>query len=130
MKLEQLDFLYLPSTDVAADMATFVDRFTARVAFAVEGMGTRVAMLDLAERGPRILLAGHLHGSWPVPVYRVADLDASVAAATEAGWELDAELEIPPGPCATLRSPGGPRIALYAATRPFVIESFIGRRDF
>ena len=87
-------------------------------------------MVEIGDGGPRILFAGHLHGKQALPVYRVADLGATVAAAVAAGWTLDAELEIPPGPCATLRSPGGPRVAVYAATRPGVIDGFVGRRDF
>ena len=43
----QLDYLYTPSADVAADTKYFVDVLGADVAFAVEGMGARVAMLRL-----------------------------------------------------------------------------------
>ncbi len=130
MKLEQLDYLYLPSADVAADMASLVDAFGARVAFAIEGMGTRVAMLELGHDSPRLLLAGHLHGERPVLVYRVADLEASLTDAAADGWVLEARLELPPGPCATFRSSGGQRIAVYEATRPGVVDGFMGRRDF
>lgn len=85
MGVERLDFPYLRSGDVAADMARFVEGFGARISF---------------------------------------------AGAVAAGWTLDAELDIPPGPCATLRSPGGPRVAVYVATRPGVTDRFIWRRDF
>lgn len=36
---EQLDFLYTPSRDVAADMTYFTEVLGARVLFAIEGMG-------------------------------------------------------------------------------------------
>jgi len=39
-------------------------------------------------------------------------------------------LEIPQGPCCSLRTPGGHRIALYQLTRPEVASHFDGRRDF
>jgi hypothetical protein len=39
-------------------------------------------------------------------------------------------LEIPQGPCCSLRTPGGHRIALYDLTRPVVASHFDGLRDF
>ncbi len=48
--------------------------------FAIDGMGTRVAMVELTEGPPQLLLAGHLEGDRPVLVYRVGDL--AVAAGT------------------------------------------------
>src|SRR5438309_9528512 len=38
----QLDYLYTPSTDVAADARFFTDVLGGKLAFAVEGMGARV----------------------------------------------------------------------------------------
>ncbi len=60
--LEALDFLYMPSRDVARDLAFYVDVLGARVVFAIEAMGTRVAEVRLSEGGPRLLLADHLDG--------------------------------------------------------------------
>lgn len=128
MDAARLDFLYLPSSDVAADLAAFVDGLGATVGFAIEGMGTRVAMLELGN-GPPILLAGHLAGERAILVYAVDDLDASVARAVAAGFEEQQRVELPPGPAVTLTR-GGHRIALYASIRPGVVESFRGRRDF
>ena len=53
-----LDFLYTPSHDVAADLAVFEDVLGARVHFAIDGMGTRVAAVELAGSAPLILLTG------------------------------------------------------------------------
>ena len=132
---ERLDYLYMPSRDVAADLAYFEDVLGARVVFAIDGMGTRVAMLELAggeaAAAPRILLAGHLEGDAPVLVYRVPDLDAAVGELRSRGWSGGHALEIPQGPVHTFTAPGGQRIALYELTRPGVVESsFEGRRDF
>ena len=44
---ERLDFLYMPSRDVAADGAYFTDILGGRIVFSVEAMGTRVSMIDL-----------------------------------------------------------------------------------
>jgi hypothetical protein len=130
MLFEQLDYLYMPSRDVAADTAYFTDVLGGRLAFAIDGMGTRVAMVDLTDGPPRILLAGHLDGDQPVLVYRVADLAAAVAELSGRGWIAGHALEIPQGPVQTFATPGGHRLAVYERTRPGVEASFEGRRDF
>ena len=129
MTLETLDYLYTPSADVAADAAWFVDVLGGRLVFAIEDGGTRVAMVELGS-GPAIVLADHLHGERPILVYRVADLGATTADLAARGWSAEHSLEIPQGPVTTFRSPIGQRLAVYESTRPFVLESFAGRRDF
>ena len=127
---ESLDFLYMPSTDVAADLAFYVDVLGGEVAFAIEAMGTRVAQVKLTDDGPRLLLADHLEGEAPVLVHRVADFDSAVTSLESRGLEIDASFGIPHGPCATFRTPGGQRLAIYELTRPEANTRFEGRRDF
>jgi hypothetical protein len=125
-RYESLDFLYMPSADVATDIEHFTTAFGAEVVFAIEAFGTRVAMLRLSEREPALLFAGHLAGERPILVYRVDDLDAVIA-----GLGLECErFEIPHGPGCAFETPGGHRIALYQLTRPGVADRFRGRRDF
>jgi hypothetical protein len=103
----------------------------AEVVFAIEAMGTRVAMLRLAGPGdPALLLAGHLEGERPVLVYRVADLEAAMAELEGRGWTPEPRLEIPHGPICAFSTPGGQRLAIYQLTRPDVAERLVGRRDF
>jgi len=128
--LEQLDFVYMPSADVAADMDYFTTVLGGRLAFAVEGMGTRVAMVELTEAPPRVLLAGHLEGDQPVLVYRVADLAAAMRELEARGWKRESTFEIPHGPVCSFHTPGGHRIAIYQLMRPEVGDHFAGRRDF
>jgi hypothetical protein len=130
MVFEQLDFLYVPSHDVKADLAFFRDVVGGRVVFAVEGMGTRVAAVELSQSPPLVLLAGHLEGEAPVFVYRVADLDAEMARLESRGWKREATFEIPPGPVCAFRTPGGQRLAIYERSRPDVMAHFTGRHDF
>ena len=130
MTLESLDYLYTPSRDVAADAAYLVDVLGGRLVFAIEGMGTRVALVELTSGPPAIVLADHLDGERPVLVYRVADLGAATADLRARGWAAEHSLEIPQGPVTTFRSPGGLRLAVYELARPFVLEGFAGRRDF
>jgi hypothetical protein len=127
---EQLDYVYMPSRDVAADVAYFTDVLGASLIFAIDGMGTRVAMVALTEAPPRILLAGHLEGDVPVLLYRVADLDTATAELRARGWTDGHALEIPQGPVRSFVAPGGQRIGIYQRTRPEVEASFEGRRDF
>jgi hypothetical protein len=130
MTLEQLDFVYMPSADVASDMDYFTTVLGGRLVFAVEGMGTRVAMVDLTEAPPRVLLAGHVEGDQPVLVYRVADLIAAMGELEARGWQRESTFEIPHGPVCSFHTPGGHRIAIYQLVRPEVGEHFAGRRDF
>jgi len=127
---ESLDYLYVPSRDVAADVRTFTEVLGGRLIFAIDAMATRVAMVELAEGPPRLVLAGHLDGERPVLVYRVADLRATSRTLEERGWRPDHDLEIPQGPVRSFQTDGGHRIAIYELTRPGVIEGFAGRRDF
>ena len=127
---ESLDYVYTPSTDVAADVAYFRDVLGASVVFAIDAMGTRVAMVQLTEGPPRIVLADHLEGDRPILVYRVADLDASMNELKARGWQPGTTLEIPQGPVCSFHGPGGHRIAIYELSRPGVEASFVGRRDF
>jgi hypothetical protein len=127
---EQLDFLYMPSRDVAADVRYFTDVLGAQLTFAVEGMGTRVAMVQLTEEPPRLLLAGHLDGDRTVAVYRVADIERAADELEARGWERGHMVEIPHGPVCSFTTPGGHRLAIYQLTRPEAGEHFVGRRDF
>ncbi len=64
---EQLDYIYMPSRDVASDVRHFTDVLGAELVFAVDGMGARVAMLSLANSPPFVLLADHVEGDVPDP---------------------------------------------------------------
>ena len=127
---EHLDYVYMPSRDVASDVAWFTDVLGGRLLFAIDAMGTRVAMIELTAEPPKIVLAGHLAGDRPVLVYRVDDLDAATTALRDRGWDEGHGLEIPQGPVRSFVGPGGHRLALYELTRPGVEAGFIGRRDF
>lgn len=130
MDIEALDFLYTPSRDVPADTADFVKGLGAKVVFAIEDGGIRVAMLELTAGPPRVLLTDHVEGDRPILVYRVASHRSAVADLKKRGWTQVRSLEIPQGPCSSFRSPGGHRIAVYELTRPSVLAHFQGRRDF
>jgi hypothetical protein len=126
----QLDFLYTPSDDVATDMAYFSDVLGGRIVFAVENNGVRVAAVALSDGAPLVLLTDHLEGRETILIYRVDDLDASLAELEARGWARERSFEIAHGPCCSFTTPGGKRVALYQLTRPEAARHFDGRRDF
>jgi hypothetical protein len=127
---QSLDFVYLPSRDVAGDITRFTDGMGGSLVFAIERFGTRVAMVELGSSPPPVLLAEHLEGEAPVLVFRVEDLEGELADLEERGVEVAARFGIPYGPGAELSLPGPQRVALYELTRPEIAERLAGRRDF
>ena len=127
---QRLEYIYMPSADVASDVKWFTDVLGGHLVFAIDSMGTRVAMVELTDAPPKILLAGHLEGDRPILVYRVDDLSTAVAELRRRGWSEGHGLEIPQGPVHSFSGPGGQRLAIFELTRPGVEASFVGRRDF
>lgn len=125
-----LDFVYLPSRDVARDLVHFTDSLGGTLVFAIEAFGTRVAMVNLTQDPPVVLLAGHLEGDQPVLVYRVSDLEQAVKELEDRGVEVAARFGIPHGPGVELAMTGPQRVALYELTRPEAPNRLAGRRDF
>jgi hypothetical protein len=128
--LGALDYIYAPSSDVAADVRWFVEVLGAELVFAIDSGGTRVAMLRLGTDRPPILVTDHLPDDRPVFLYRVSALGAAQASLRERGWTPERTIELPMGPATTFRSPGGVRLAIYEPSRPFVVDSMAGQRDF
>jgi len=128
--LGPLDYVYAPSSDVAADAHWFVEQLGAELVFAIDSSGTRVAMVRLGTEAPPILLTDHLPDDRPVFIYRVRDLAAATADLAGRGWTPERTVELPPGACTTFIAPGGLRLAIYERSRPGVVDSFGGQRDF
>ena len=127
---DELEFIYLPSVDVAAELARYVDGLGADVVFAIEAFDTRVAMLRLTAEGPKLLLAQHLHGEQPVLIYRVPDLAAAEADLARRGVGCGPRFGFPDGDATELDVPGPQRIAVYERTRPERAAELEGRMDF
>src|SRR5207302_1863531 len=127
---DELEFIYLPSADVAAELSRYVDGLGAEAVFAIEAFDTRVAMLRLAPDGPKLLLAEHLHGEQPVLIYRVPDLAAAEADLGRRGVTYGPRFEFPDGEATELDVSGPQRIAVYERTRPERAAELQGRMDF
>jgi hypothetical protein len=130
LPFEQLDFLYMPSRDVAAESDHFAEALGAKLVFRIEAFGARVAMLELSSGPPGLLLTDHVDGERPILIYRVASLDDAVEAVKARGLDPGPRFGIPHGPCCSFEMAGGHRIAIYELTRPEVPDRFSGRRDF
>jgi len=126
---ESLDFLYVPTEDVDATARRYVEELGGELVWKVRAMGTVVACLRVSQAGPAILLSGHLEGVTPILIYRVSDYAAAVARLRGSGISDLRELEIPHGPCASFRAPGGQRLAVYELTRTHADRHFAGRID-
>jgi hypothetical protein len=130
LPFESLDFVYMPTPDVAAEIEHWSSILGGELGFAIEAFGTRVAMMRLSPGTPEVLLAEHMEGDRPVLVYRVESLDAAVEALKERGWEEGLHAGMPYGPFVEFSTPAGHRIAIYERTRPEAAERLAGRRDF
>jgi hypothetical protein len=127
---EQLDFIYQPSRNAAADLEHYVDAFGAEPVFAIERFGTRVAMVRLTADSPGLLFAEHLAGDQAILIFRVASLEEATAQITESGGRIGDRFEMPYGVGAQLILPGPQRLAIYEATHAERGRSITGRRDF
>ncbi len=127
---DRLDFVYLPSDDVAADIEHYTAGLGAELVFAIERFGTRVAMVRADPEGPALLLAEHLEGERPILIFRVADLEAASAELRARGVELGAAFGMPYGHGVQLAMPGPQRLAIYERSRGERGDGLAGRRDF
>lgn len=127
---DELEFIYCPSSDVAAELEHYVDGLGGEAVYAIEAFGTRVAMLRLTVDGPKLLLAQHLHGEQPVLIYRVPDLGAAETELARRGVGHSPRFGFPDGDATELDLPGPQRIAVYERTRPERAAELEGRRDF
>jgi len=128
--LEGFDFLYMPSSDVEADLDFYTRVLGGEAVFAIERFGTRVARVKLSEQQPQLILAEHLEGEAPVLLHRVEDLEDAISTLAGRGLEVGAQFGFPHGSAASCRSPGGQRLAIYELTRPEADEKLSGRFDF
>jgi hypothetical protein len=124
-----LDFVYVPTADVDAAIAHYVDILGGELAWKVRGMSTVVANIRLSAVGPAVLLSEHLEGEIPILIYRVENYRNAIATLRSRGVTGIRELEIPHGPCASFLAAGGQRLAIYELTRPEAARHFDGRID-
>lgn len=121
--LGRLEYLYVGSADVAADLAFYRDALGARVAWDFADFGTRVAGVELGARPPLYVLAGHRPPRSVLPIFVVEDLDAMERALRDRGWDGEGHrVEVPDGPVRVLKDPTGNEVGLLESVRPRALE--------
>jgi catechol 2,3-dioxygenase-like lactoylglutathione lyase family enzyme len=127
--LKSLDYLYVPATDIEAGVRFYVEQLGGELVWKIHAYGAWVAGIRLSTTGPMVLLASHLKGKAPLPIYQVDNLERMTHALKASGWEIDRILEIPNGPCCVFRDPNQIELAIYENIRPEVDSKFAGQID-
>ncbi|HUR70178.1 MAG TPA: VOC family protein [Candidatus Thermoplasmatota archaeon] len=123
MALGRLEYLYVGSKDVVADLAYYCDVLGAERVWDFSEFGTRVAGVRLFAKGPMVILAGHRRAPSMLPVFAVEDLDATEKELRRRGWVPEgARFGIPDGDCYLFRDPSGNEFAIYEDSRPHALE--------
>ena len=119
----ELRYLYVGSTDTETDVAAWGQLPGAVVRWRFQQFGADVAAVDLGSR-PFVLVADHRPPGSVLPIYAADDLDATIAALGDAGWELElGPMGTPEGPACVLRNASGTAIALLRVDRPEAMEA-------
>ncbi len=125
-----LDYLYVPAGEIEESLRYYTAQLGGELVWKIHAFNAWVAAVRLSPAGPMVLLADHLGGDTPILIYRVEQLESTIAELLARGWKAESgPFEIPNGPCYTFRDPMGVRLAVYENQRPEVEQEFAGRID-
>ena len=126
---ERLDFVYLPSRDVEADVKHYTDRLGGSSCSRSKHSRLAWQWSALPPTLPRCCSPGiwleTSRSSSSASMTSRARSTSSIAAGGDRR-----QLRDPAGPAVELISPGPQRLALYQLTRPEALDRLAGRRDF
>lgn len=121
--LGRLEYLYVASADVGRDLDYYTKTLGAKVVWDFSEFGTRVAAVQVCERPPLYILAGHRTAPNVLPIFAVPDLAAAEKALRKRGWKPEGpSVEVPDGPCYLFKDPSGNELAILGFVRPHVLE--------
>jgi predicted enzyme related to lactoylglutathione lyase len=126
---KSLDYLYVPAKDIELSISYYTEQLDGKLLWKVHAFETWVAAIQLADRSPQILLASHLAGTAPLPIYQVEQIDESIRSLKKRGWKSDRIVELPNGPCYLFQDPTGVHLAIYENLRPDPDRKFEGIFD-
>lgn len=127
---ESLDFLYVPAPHLDASVKFYTDVLGGELVWKIHAFGVWVACIKISRiEKPYVLLADHINKNDVMQIYRVENLDNAIKELKTNGWKVESAIEIPPGPCCTLRDPAGNAVVIYQNVRPYVMQEFKGRID-
>jgi hypothetical protein len=119
----ELRFLYVGSADTERDLAQWLAPPGATLRWRFQNFGADVAAVDLGSR-PLVLIADHRPAGTVLPIYAVADLEATGAELGAGGWVLEAgPLGTPEGPASVWVDGSGTSIALLQVDRPDMMDA-------
>src|SRR5947209_5345634 len=102
----ELRYLYVGSSDIDADLPTWLELPGARLRWRFRRFGADVAAVDLGSP-PVVLVADHRPAGSVLPIFAVADLGAAVSALADA-WTVEvAPMGTPEGPACVVGNAGG-----------------------
>lgn len=141
---KSLDFLYVPAPDIEASIKYYTEVLDGELFWKIHAYGVWVACIAFSNTAiatatgmqhgiapPYILLADHIPKNDVMLIYQVENLDNAINHLKSKGWKEEEGniIEIPPGPCSTLRDPAGNALVIYENKRPYVMQEFKGRID-
>jgi predicted enzyme related to lactoylglutathione lyase len=121
---KSLDYLYVPAQDIELSIAYYTEQLGGKLLWKVHAFETWVAAIQLADRSPQVLLAAHLKGTAPLPIYQVEQIDETIPVLKARGWISDRVVELPNGPCHIFQDPTGVHLAIYENRRPDTDRKF------
>ena len=117
----ELRFLYVGVDDTETALALWVDGLGARLRWRFQHFGADVAGVELGS-GPLVLLADHRPTGSVLPIYAVADLAATTASMTAAGWTVTGPMGTPEGDASVAVDADGTELALLEVVRPGAMD--------
>jgi predicted enzyme related to lactoylglutathione lyase len=109
------------TADVAAALAWYNEALGADLVWHFQAFGADVAAVSIDPSGssPLVVLADHRPVPSCLPIWAVADIDATAEWLHATGWgDAMTRVEVPDGPCLVLRDPSGNEVALLQQDRP------------
>jgi hypothetical protein len=123
----ELRFLYIGSDDTERDLAAWLSLPDARLRWRFQAFDADVAAVDLGA-GPLVLVADHRQSGSVLPIYAVADLEASTEALEAGGWTGHGPpAGTPEGPAVIMTDGSGVEVALLRVDRPGAMDSAYGQ---
>ncbi|MEO7557400.1 MAG: hypothetical protein ABIV94_12440 [Acidimicrobiales bacterium] len=116
--LGELAYLYVGTSDLAADLAFYDEAMGADVLWRFQAFGADVAGVQVGT-GPVVVLADHRPVPSVLPIWAVRSLEACTEWLQSTGWsEGTTQVGVPDGPCLVLRDRSGNELALLQRDRP------------
>jgi predicted enzyme related to lactoylglutathione lyase len=123
LPFQNLDYLYVGSSDFERDVRFYKDTLKAELLWAFNKFGSKVAAFRLAYGGPTVMLADHLKTPSIEPIFSVSDLEASIKTLKARGVDdIQGPIDTPAGRACSFKDPGGNRYSLVQNDKPEAME--------